>query len=466
MNVALASLDPRTAWEPYQPTTENPWDRRRVVQMHRRAGLGATAALVARDQSAGHATAIDRVLVGEDSLADGRPKEAIDRTLEAMLSSFRQHPSTDRLVSWWLFRAMLSPCPLDERLALAWHNHYATNQDKVASALWLADQHLRQRELARGPIAALHLAMLRDPAMLVWLDGVNSVKGRPNENLAREFLELFALGEGEYTETDVREAARALTGWRRSRDLSGRPLRYVGPEHDDGDKTILGQTGRWRDEDLVRIACEQPAAGRHIARLLWRTFISNTAPQSKELLDGLAAAMGAEINVARGLETLVRSRLFHSSVGAGSRVLNPLEFVLMTLRACESYPPSIDVASIRSQMGRMGLRLFHPPSVAGWPDGPAWLGASAAIARDEFAAWLTTDASGIGARRLLDVAERHAAGTIEAQVDLFGLLLLGVPLTDARRDEVLQAGKGMSDNAELCAAVVRRMLTMPEAQVA
>ena len=252
-------------------------------------------------------------------------------TVAIMEESIRRRPSIDRVQMLWLYRLIFTPFPLAEVMTLAWHGHYATSQTKVNSPELMLEQNRAQRELWRSPISKLHLGRLGDPALHHWLDGLNSSRLQPNENLAREFLELFSLGEGHYLERDVREGARALTGW-----VEGDQHRdqLVQGDFDSGDKTILGETGKWGLEDLVRIACRQHAAASHIARRLYRTFISNTDSPSPELLEPLADAIRFEgdVDVALGIEIILRSRLFHSEDCRTRRVKSPVDFAIGAIR--------------------------------------------------------------------------------------------------------------------------------------
>ena len=158
---------------------------------------------------------------------------------------------------------LFGPDPLTERLALMWHNHFATSNLKVGNLAFMRRQNELFRQLGRRPFGELLEAVLHDPAMLIWLDAPSNRKGHPNENLARELMELFSLGIGHYTEHDVKEAARALTGWRVENEV----FAETAARHDDGEKTILGKTGRWKGDDLVRMVLEHPATSR---RLAWR----------------------------------------------------------------------------------------------------------------------------------------------------------------------------------------------------
>jgi uncharacterized protein (DUF1800 family) len=448
--------DPRRAWEPFTPSAEEPWDEARVAHLHRRAGFGAHWCQVVRDTAEGFEASLARVLEGETHGPDGRAASAFDEIVEAMVDSARRRPAIQRVQLLWLFRMLFTPFPLAERMTLAWHGHFATSQAKVDNPLAMLDQNLAQRELWRAPFGRLVLAMIKDPALLTWLDGFESRKAHPNENLARELLELFVLGEGNYTEADVKNVARALTGWRSVRGDGIEPL-FDPSEHDDGPETFLGRTGSFGVDDVARIVVAQPAAARHVARRLYRTFISDTDEPSAELLEPLAEVMqlngNGEIDVARGIACALHSRLFHSAWCRGRRVKAPVDYAIGSLRAAEVFNPPPDLVDLEFRLTRMGQRLFYPPSVAGWPGGLAWLRDSTLLARANYAAAFA--AGPAAENRLGAVAERRALKNPDAWSRALETLLFGPPVSPA-------PGKPSLSHA----AIVRDRLVCPEAQLA
>jgi uncharacterized protein (DUF1800 family) len=461
MNTVGLWDDPKTAWLPYQPGVAEPWDTAPVVHLHLRAGFGATWAQVRRDVAEGYEASLKRVLEGETHGPDGRSAWEFNELASLMEEDARRQPSIERVRLWWLFRLLFTPFPLMEKMTLAWHSHYATSDNKVRDPLRMLEQNVTLRRLWRARAGELHAALLRDPAMLKWLDGADNAKGRPNENLGREFLERFALGVGHYTEQDVREVARALTGWEGYREL-----RFAADLHDDAPKVILGARGNWGEEDVVRLACRQPAAALHVARRLYCTFVCDTDEASDPLLETLAEAMrmDGDVDVARGIEIVLRSRLFHSPACRGKRIKSPVEYTVGALRACEAFSPPPDLADLETDISRMGQRLFCPPNVAGWPDGLAWLGGSTILARCHFAAGFADSSLPYGPQHLLELTRRHQWTTTEQRLDGFATLLLGMPPRDARKLEgtVLSLKE---DAAAGCAHLVQTLLTIPEGQV-
>jgi uncharacterized protein (DUF1800 family) len=458
--------DPAHAWEPYRPSAEAPWDARRVAHLHRRAGFGATWGQVRRDVTEGFEPSLRRILDGEPTGPGGQSAEDFAETVAAMEDSARRRPSIERAQMLWLYRMIFTPDPLAEVMTLAWHGHYATSQAKVNSPERMLEQNQELRKLWNAPISQLHRMILGDGAMLRWLDGLNSMKAQPNENLAREFLELFALGEGNYTERDVREAARALTGWREV-DFQRKRDGFDPGDHDEGAKTILGETGTWGREDLVRIICRQRSAAVHVARTLFTTFVSDTEPARPELLAPLADAMrsGGDVDVAKGIEVVLRSRLFHGEECRSARVKSPVSFAIGAVRSGEAFAPPPDLVELEIFLTRMGQRLFFPPSVAGWPGGMAWLRGQTVLVRANFAAWLTGPDSGLDRGHLRTVAERNGLTAAEAWLDAVATLTMGAPLTRAGREELLAHAWSSPDPSDGFARTFRQLLSVPEGQV-
>ena len=248
-------------WARYEPSPEAPWDLRRVVHLHRRAGFAASWSEIQRDLAEGPEASIARLLSGK-ARAPGAPEpEEFERISTVLGDAAIASSDAGRLKAWWIYRMLFSPDPLGERLTLMWHNHFATSNVKVDDPPAMRRQNELFRRLARAPFGELLESAVRDPALLIWLDAPANRKGHPNENLARELMELFTLGIGHYSETDVKETARALTGW----TVVDGEFREAPSRHDDGAKTILGKSGKWRGSDVVRIILEHPATADRLA---------------------------------------------------------------------------------------------------------------------------------------------------------------------------------------------------------
>src|SRR5262245_15151418 len=245
MNTEKTKAGASDPWAAYVPDSKMPWDLRRVVHLHRRAGFAATWAEVQRDLKDGPGPSVERLLKGK-ARSQGVP-ENFEQTAKLLGESAASSRDAARLKAWWVYQMLFGPDPLGEKLTLMWHNHFATSNQKVGDLAAMHRQNEIFRSLARAPFGRLLNKVVRDPALLIWLDAQVNRKGHPNENLARELMELFTLGIGHYTEKDVKEAARALTGWTVNEDA----FQVVDVRHDPGEKTILGRKGKWKGDDLV-----------------------------------------------------------------------------------------------------------------------------------------------------------------------------------------------------------------------
>jgi uncharacterized protein (DUF1800 family) len=369
-------------WAPYSATASAPWDLRRVVHLHRRAGFGATWLELERDLADGPEMAIDRILTGR-SRASGVPAD-FDHVSRVIADAAVQSGDLQRLQAWWVYRLLFSPDPLGERLTLLWHNHFATSNEKVHDLRSMHRQNETHRRLARAQFGELLAAAIREPALLVYLDAPANRKGRPNENLARELMELFTLGIGHYTESDVKAAARALTGCTFE---DGEP-RDVPAEHDDSEKTILGKTGRWSGSQLLAMLADQPATAHRLASRLCGLFMGERAADAPAVAALAAGLRDHHLDIGWGVETILRSQAFFASANIRTRVLGPAEFVIGACRTLLPLAPPPSTLSLAGWIRQLGQDFFNPPNVGGWPEGRAWLTGKSIIARTKFAAAL------------------------------------------------------------------------------
>jgi uncharacterized protein (DUF1800 family) len=399
----LDQLDPVEAWEPWLPTVADPWSRKWAAHLYRRAAFGASREDLLEAERLGPEGTLDRLFRGSPDAVELR--ETFD---DIGRVSAQRDDSGDQLRAWWLYYMLQGGHPLREKLTLFWHNHFATSIAKVQNPMLMFRQNCLLRQHALGRFGPLLQAISRDGAMLLWLDANSNVKGRPNENYAREVMELFSLGVGQYTEKDIREAARAFTGWR----TDGSRFMVDARFHDGGPKTVLGQTGPWDGGDVVRIVLEQPAAARFLVRKLYHFLISERAVPPDSLLEPLCASFRAtDYDIAALVRTMLSSRHFYSDYAFRQRIKGPVEYVLGAVQAVyRRYPErDADYRPLPPQvlvgwLAAMGQPLFAPPNVKGWPGGPAWLNTSTVLARANFAAavalgTLWTDSAPEPARR-------------------------------------------------------------------
>ena len=390
---------PNNYWSPYTPDTRGPWDLRRVVHLHRRAGFGATWGEVQRDLKEGPKAAVDRFLTGKVHV-DGVPSD-FEATSALLGDAATVSKDPSRLKAWWIFRMLFGPDPLTERLTLMWHNHFATSNLKVDDLDAMRAQNETLRKLARAPFGELLNAIARDRALLVWLDAPANRKGHPNENLARELMELFTMGIGHYSEADVKEAARALTGVGLG---AGGKVEARPQQHDDGVKTILGKTGRWKCADLVQMLLDSPATAGRLAFRLIDLFMGEGVVPTEGASQLAAGLRERHLDIGWGVETILRSQAFFADENLGRRVRSPVECVVGPVRAFELFDPPPSTLVLGEWTTRLGQELFYPPNVGGWPGGRSWLSARSLVSRTNFAAALV-EGAGVG-RRLSTL--RHA----------------------------------------------------------
>ncbi|HTU17029.1 MAG TPA: DUF1800 domain-containing protein [Gemmataceae bacterium] len=415
-NASEKSLDPRWAWQPYRPSKEAPWNVQRVGHLYRRAAFGATHAELEAGLKAGPETLIAQLLKGGPRL------EEFDAEMAPLARNIARYNDAGHLRAWWLASMLHSPHSLQEKITLFWHNHFATSYAKVQSARFMLGQYELMRRHALGNFAELLREMSSDPAMLIWLDGRNSKKGNPNENYAREIMELFSLGVGHYTEKDIREAARAFTGW----EIQGTKAVFNKQKHDDGEKTVLGQTGRWSADDIVRICLEQKSAAPFLVRKLYRFLISETVAPSPELLDPLAEQFRKSgYDFGALVKTMLSSNLFFSPLVYRTRIKSPVDFVLNIVRGLEG---KIGTTALAQALEQLGQYLFSPPSVKGWDGGRSWLNGQTLLFRQNLALTLTSTEDARFGRRCdpAELARRYHKQTDAELVDFFlGLFLQG-----------------------------------------
>jgi uncharacterized protein (DUF1800 family) len=421
------------AWAPLEPTAKDPWDAAKAAHLHRRAGFGATRAEITRDLKDGPRASVDRFLRPHAPTAD--EQGILDSLRQGVLGS----GDADRLKAWWLYRVLYDPDPLREKMTLFWHGHFATSNRKVNSIpLMLAQNELFRRH-ALVPFAGLLGAVAGDGAMLVWLDGAGSKKEKPNENLAREFLELFTLGVGHYTEQDIRAAARAFTGWSVEKGQGA----FVGAAHDAGAKTFLEQKGAWKSADIIRITLEQPACAEFLCRKLYRFFVREDLDPGPQLVHPLAEELRAhQYDVGHVLGVILRSRHFYDPAVRRQRIKSPVEFSAGLLRALEVPRADVRLLALALACERQGQDLFHPPNVKGWDGGKTWLNSTTVLERGNWCndvLWGNAD-FGINPYDPLAWAKANGVAPEKAAAAFLDLLLQGDGGARAR-DAVLRAGR-------------------------
>jgi uncharacterized protein (DUF1800 family) len=442
-------IDPRTAWDRYQPSDASPWDLKKAGHLYRRAAFGASMEELEAALRNGPERTITSLLQGR---ADAQADElwaTMSRTIAARNVGPDGQNNGGQISSLWLYRMLNTPHPLREKLTLFWHNHFATSNAKVQNAGHMLGQYELMRRHAQGSFRTLLTEMSRDPAMMIWLDTVQSQRDRPNENYARELMELFSLGvtnarrpgQRNYTEDDIRQAARAFTGLRIENALAV----FRERDHDGGEKSVLGQRGRWRPDDIVRICLEQESAPYFIVKKLFKFLISDTLQPSPELMEPLAREFRrSDLDFGALVERMLRSNLFFSAQAYRSKIKAPVDYALGVVRALDGHRVvagrgGVGTVELAQALEGLGQRLFYPPSVAGWEGGRAWLNGQTLLFRNNLALALTSTTDGRFGRRLdpATLLERHAARTGEAKVDFLLRVFLQGDVRAAARDRLL-----------------------------
>lgn len=353
-----------------------------------RTGFGATPDEIRRVAGLTHEAAVDQVLspvavpvtplpASLEGVA-GRPSSRLDEAGRRALLVDQRARMAD-LQAWWLGEMLRTASPLTERMTLFWHNHFVSSERKVRLASLMRDQNQLFRAHALGNFGTLLHAASKDPAMLIYLDAATNRAGAPNENFAREVMELFTLGEGHYSEGDIKEAARAFTGWSVDRRTGEMVFRRVW--HDAGEKRIFGKSGRFDGDAVLDLLLARPETARFVVGKLWREFVS-PEPDAAEV-ERIAAVFRAQHYELRpALRALLLSEAFWREDNRQALIKSPVEMVVGSLHTLQIEVP--DALPFLRTLREQGQELFAPPNVKGWPGHDAWINASTLLERKQF----------------------------------------------------------------------------------
>jgi len=376
------------------PLHARQWDLQKAAHLLNRAGFGGTPDEIKAFCELGFDKAVQTVLDGPDD-ATQFPKPAwaqptnllalhqqmmtltADEKKQMQQMVQKQYRQDDiDLINWWLNRMRFTSNPFREKLTLFWHGHFATSVEKVHDSYMMWQQNELLLQHAFGNFGLMVKSISRDPAMLVWLDTRESKKDHPNENFAREVMELFTLGIGNYTENDVQEGAKAFTGYRIA--PTDETFRYAPFQHDEGVKTFLGQTGPFTGDDIIDIILQQPSCAKFIAKKLW-TFYAYEDPDPS-LVDALASNFRSSSYEIRPLMSdIFRSAEFYSPDSVRQQIKSPVQWVVQTSKVLETplARPQITINALR----QLGQVPFAPPNVKGWDGGRSWITTSTLLYR-------------------------------------------------------------------------------------
>ena len=454
-------------------------DERTALLAHlmRRAGVGATqdelGTLAERPYEA----------VVEDLLHPERFPEPDDDVLYRYYPQMIAPDTTGASAGRWVYRMVNTERPLEEKMALFWHHVFATAWFKGEHMLSMADQIQTFRQFGLGKMRDLLVALSRDPAMINWLDNCENHRDAPNENYGRELLELFSMGIGAYDETDVKMAGRAFTGWTFEQPIplyphGAYPARFVyRPEdHDDSEKTFLGETGPFNGEDVIDIIVRQEATARFIARHLYNFFVADEPqvaawsvqePNDPEAIETLATVfLEREGDLRAVMRTLLNADFFKQARFA--KVKSPAEFVAGVLKLSGTLHDATPLmGTLQAAMGAMGQKLLDPPSVEGWHTGKEWIDGGTLMERVNFAVQQVGDPQAPGTQAL---AGRLANGDAPAaEVLVEGCLEAAGPLeanTETRETLLAGAAAGSGAHDERVARMLTLVVAAPEYQFA
>ncbi|MBI4296467.1 MAG: DUF1800 domain-containing protein [Chloroflexi bacterium] len=356
------------------PTSGLTTERSRVGHLLRRAGFGANQQELNQFAAMGVSATVD-YLVDYEKVDDS----AIENRLAGLTLTLDNLVDLQR---WWFLRMIYTKRPLQEKMTLFWHGLLTSGYSKVGQGPYMHTQNQLLRKLCLGRYDELLKAIARDPAMLIWLDSQVNKKAAPNENFARELMELFSMGIGPYTEGDVRESARAFTGW----GLRQKVFNFTPEQHDFGSKLFLGRTGNFDGDDIINIIVEQPATAEFIARKLFTFFVYDDP--TPEVVARLASTFReTQYSIKEVMRQILTSSEFYSAKAYRAGVKSPVELIAGTIRSLEIETDGIGLPAFAD---RMGQSLFNPFDVSGWPGGAAWINSSTILQRLNFANTVST----------------------------------------------------------------------------
>jgi len=402
-------------------------DTAMTAHLLRRAGFGASREELEQYMAMGYDGAVEALLNPSDA---GNMPDDLIRRYHVEQSELRDLAGS---AAYWMYRMISTSAPMEEKTALFWHGLFATGYAKLNQARSLLNQVEMFRRSGLGSFEDLLVELSKDPAMIVWLDNNENHGTAINENYGRELLELFSMGIGNYTEDDIKECARAFTGWtlgnaeymsiRAAKDSIwpyGRiawHFDYREEDHDDGEKTFLGETGRFNGEDIIRIIVKQESTARFVATRLFQFFAADEISEAGEKIiqDMMATYFSSGYQVRDMLRTLFQSDYFKSEEARFARVKGPVEMVVGAIRMAGNYQnPALGIEKVSNTMLYMGQGLLQPPTVEGWHEGSEWIDSGALVERVNFAAKELSDVRSPGVRSIID---RLQAGSDDGVLD-------------------------------------------------
>ncbi|MEK7486758.1 MAG: DUF1800 domain-containing protein [Planctomycetota bacterium] len=354
----------------FSPKKNHDLTREEAAHLTRRCGFGATSNDIERLQKLGLNLGVQQYF---ERQSEPHNVQHLDQGVTHYLGTDNIEP----LASWWLLRMALTTNPLFEKMSLFWHGHFATSNRKIQSPRLMYQQIGLFRGDPFGSFQTLIHQISTDPAMIYWLDNNSNTKEQPNENFAREVMELFSLGIGNYTEKDIQEAARAFTGW----FVHEKKFRFSERAHDPRNKTVFGHKGPWKGEDIIQFCVEQPASKRFLAKKLLKFFVHPEPP--KEAIEALATLIEqANFSFTEPLKAVFQSEWFFGEENRNALIRSPVDLIVGTIRLFEYQG---DIHQAEQLATSMGQSLFRPPNVKGWDGNRIWINAATLLGRQHLA---------------------------------------------------------------------------------
>lgn len=427
------------------PFAGREWTAREAAHLLGRAQFGYTSAELDAAVTAGLNATLDRLFTPADETPEFTQADASLKKTALATGNIAD------LKVWWLYRMWASANPVAEKVALLWHNHFATSQAKVQSVPQMLAQNQLIREHGLGDFRHLLHGMSRDTAMLVWLDGNANRKRHPNENFAREVMELFALGVGNYTEKDIQEAARAFSGWH----VREGAFWFNTLQHDSTPKTVFGKTGNFDGAAIVDLCLQHPACPRFLALKLLRTYV--TPDPTPAMRDAVAERIVQnQFQMAPVLRELLASQMFFADHHRRCIIKSPLDLVVGSLRMLAG---SVRWPRVAQLLANLGQDVFAPPSVKGWEGGRLWINSSTILLRTNFATELATGDS-------LGTLRPDVASLVNQPLDQAVIRLERLAGTDAIHAELQGFSQQTGGEAiQRLRATLQLLMSLPEYQL-
>ncbi len=344
-----------------------------IEHLLRRTGFGSTPDELKYYKGLGFEASVDELT---------NPEKVKNDRLDDILSK-QEFDFTDMgdVKRWWIYRMAYTKRPLEEKIALFWHGHFATSNAKVGNPYLMYQQNELFRRNGLGDFQQTLIEVSKDPAMIIWLDNQQNRKGKPNENYAREIMELFTMGIGNYTEADIKEAARAFTGW-----AAPSSFYFNKKQHDAGEKIFLGQKGNLNGEDICNILANKPATAKYISKKLI-SFISYDDPDDATVERISEVYLANNRSVRSVVKAILLDKSFRTDKSYHGKIKSPAELVVGTVKSLQVQKLDGDLSAL---MARMGQNLFEPPNVKGWDGGMAWIATDTMMERFNYAARIST----------------------------------------------------------------------------